>query len=583
MRLFATFLAAALVLTAAAVPAGAVPAPLEETVPGAAGHEVSSDLVLRIQRGLSRLGFYTGRAHGRLDAKTRAAIRVYQQSRGDAPDGRATPGLADALDYALGVRHLLQRLDVTREEGRSEAREKLLAHPATRDLLDPERKAEAADPTRDPAPCFRRPTVLCLVTEARESAKAVFKAELRDWVLGDILIAEARAGLSERAMDTASRIKDPRLIVVALRDIAEAKAAGGDAEDAVAAAEIIPDAAKRAEALLAIAAIQVRRGDAAAAETTFARLAEAAGTLDDPVRRIELRTREAALRFEAGDKEFAAETLKAAEAEASALADTRRLNALRHVATAHAAIARSDRDLQALGDLGRAGAEMPVLMAAVNALAAAGELAPARAAAERLSEARFRALALGRLALAHHAVGETDTAMAAIDEAEQGLDRIEKPFARDFARSRLALARLALAAGSGDDSARRRGFERAVELARDVADARLRAETLWRISYDRRRGGDAEGAASVEPLAQRATDDILGDVSRVWMFADLALAEVNMHPKAAGAFFERALTTAERVRNPWARARSLAKLSTTLLTLVDPGRGRPPADGEVTP
>ena len=81
---------------------------------------------------------------------------------------------------------------------------------------------------------------MCLLSEALESAKAIGKAELRDWALGEILIAEARAGLGERAMETTSRINDPRLVMVALRDIAEAQAAGGNPEEALAAADIIP-------------------------------------------------------------------------------------------------------------------------------------------------------------------------------------------------------------------------------------------------------------------------------------------------------------------------------------------------------
>lgn len=578
-------LVTALALSAAAVamPAEAARVPVDEAPIAAGGRELSSDLVLRVQQALARLGLYTGREHGRLDARTQAAIRFYQQSRGRKPDGRPTPALADDLEYAVGVRQLMKRLDVSRESGQSEAREKLLSHPATRDLLDPERKAEAADPTRDPTPCFRAPTVLCLVTEAREGAKAVFKPELRDWVLGDVLTAEARAGLGERALETASRIGDPRLIVVALRDIAEAKAAGGDAAAALAAAEIIPDAEKRAEALIAIAAIQVRRGDSAEAETTFARLADTGRALDDPVRRIELRTREAALRFEAGDAEFAAEMLKAAEADAAALEGDVRLNALRHVAAAHAGTARGEDTLEILDGLGPAGGEMPVLMAAVRALAAAGELPPARAAAERISEPRFRAIALGRLALAHRAAGDGDAAVRSAGEAEQSAARIEKPFARDFAMSRLALVRAGLAAASDEPGRRDDGFGRAAALADGVADARLRAETLWRIADERRRAGDERGAEAVGALAQRATEEIVGDVSRVWMFADLAVAAADTHPETAQTFFARALSIAEGIDNAWARARSLAKLSTTLLTLVAPGRGRLDPDGGAMP
>lgn len=565
-----------LILTAAAPAAARTPA--DDAPTATEQQEVANELVLRIQRALSRLGFYTGREHGRLDEATRAAIRFYQQTQGLPVDGRATRPLADELDYAVDVRQLLKRLDVTRRSGRSAAREKLLAHPETRDLVAPERKSEVADPTRDASPCFREPTVLCLVTEARETAKAVFKPELRDWALGDILIAEARAGLGERAMDTASRIKDPRLIVVALRDIAEATAAGGDAEAALQAASIIPDAEKRAEALIAIGAIQLHRGDAGDAETSFARLADTVAALADPVRRIEFRCREAAVRFEAGDVEFAREMLTTAETDAAALDGDVRLNALRHVASAHAAIARSDAALETLDSLGPAGGEMPVLMTAVRSLTAAGQLVPARAAANRISEPRYRAVALGRLALAHVETGDVAAAGDTLAAANGEVARIEKPFAQDFARSRLALVHLRLAAVLDDTAARNAHADDAAELAGGIADARLKAQTLWQIATGRQRLGDPEGAAATEARAREATQEIVGDVSRVWMFAELALGESPAHPNAARAFFDRGIATAEGIKNAWARARALAKLSTTLLSLVAPGSGRD-ADG----
>jgi hypothetical protein len=77
---------------------------------------------------------------------------------------------------------------------------------ATRDLIKSGKSDDVADPTRDATQCFDQPATMCLNSEALESAKAIGKAELRDWALGEILIAEARAGLGERAMETASRI-----------------------------------------------------------------------------------------------------------------------------------------------------------------------------------------------------------------------------------------------------------------------------------------------------------------------------------------------------------------------------------------
>ncbi len=213
-----------------------------------------NDLVLRVQKALARLGMYKGPADGRMTAETKAAVRKYQTSAGARVTGRINKKLVDELENSIQVRLLLKRLDKVRIDNMSAARDALLKHPATRDLVTG-KKDGVADPTREKAACQENVTVRCLLTEALESAKAVFKPELRDWALGEILVAQARAGLGPEAMRAAGRIRDPRLIIVALRDIAEAQAMSGLNERALAAADIISDPVKQSEALAAIADI----------------------------------------------------------------------------------------------------------------------------------------------------------------------------------------------------------------------------------------------------------------------------------------------------------------------------------------
>ncbi len=221
---------------------------------------LTDPLVAKIQDTLSRLGFYRGPVDGAMNRKTEKAIRAYQRHAGLPVTGEATEKLLGSLETGDKVGALLQRLEETRRRTKDAARQALLGNPETRRLLqkDPD---IAADPTRDPTPCYRDPTVSCLLGEASESAKAVFRNEMRDWVLGEILVVQARAGFTPDAMETARRIADPRLIMVALRDIAEARATAGRGSDALAAVEIIPDTVKQGEAIAAIAAIQARRND----------------------------------------------------------------------------------------------------------------------------------------------------------------------------------------------------------------------------------------------------------------------------------------------------------------------------------
>lgn len=54
--------------------------------------------VEELQTRLNALGFDSGEPDGRVGPNTRAAIRAFQQSRGLATDGYASPGLLDAMD-----------------------------------------------------------------------------------------------------------------------------------------------------------------------------------------------------------------------------------------------------------------------------------------------------------------------------------------------------------------------------------------------------------------------------------------------------------------------------------------------------
>ena len=206
LSLFSASTCAVAILCAASVhTAHASIPPFEEQAPKIDRLSASPN-VLRAQKALSKLGLYLGPEDGHLDQATRAAIRIYQRATGIDITGRITLDMIGKLEYAVGVRKLMRQLEEARSKSITDARSKLLSHPATRDLIKSGKSDDVADPTRDATQCFDLPATMCLLSEALESAKAIGKAELRDWALGEILIAEARAGLGERAMETASRI-----------------------------------------------------------------------------------------------------------------------------------------------------------------------------------------------------------------------------------------------------------------------------------------------------------------------------------------------------------------------------------------
>ncbi len=86
--------------TAAAKPAPVPPAPVPATAtqsPSEAQQQTA--LVTEIQRGLARLGIYTGAIDGKTGGRTSAAIAKYETAAGLKPTGHATPELLYALQH----------------------------------------------------------------------------------------------------------------------------------------------------------------------------------------------------------------------------------------------------------------------------------------------------------------------------------------------------------------------------------------------------------------------------------------------------------------------------------------------------
>ncbi len=565
----------AVLMSAAALACGLAAAPVLGAIPPYATARESplrfrqaDETVLRIQKALSAIGLYVGPVDGRMNAQTEAAIKVFQRLRGLKADGIASENIANLLDTGEKVGELLDRLEKARREDVDAARKALLAHPATRDLVLGAGD-EAADPTRDPAPCFRKPTVRCLLTEAVDSSKAIPKTELRDWALGEILAAQAKAGLGREALETVRRIGDPRLIMVALRDIAEGQAVGGRAAEALAAAEIIPDIVKKTEAYAAVGDLLARHGRKDAAATAVERMLTLADDLGDPVQRVQFRAKAATILALAGDEAAAGRHLAAAERLARDETPPQAVGrALRHVAAAMADLRDTDRAMAILKDVPDESDRVTVLMSTATRQADAGDAAAALAIADSIEEVRYRAVVLGRIAVAQARAGDTAAADTTIETALAAVDRIKMPYARSYAVAKIVLSLADIGAGS-TKGAGGAAFDRAAETAERIGDAQMRAQTLWAVAAARSRAGDAEGAAKTEALAEDATAAIKSTVNRVWMFGDVAvLRAFEGSPEAAWRAFDRGLAVAETVTNAWGRARVLARLAQTLVHLV---------------
>jgi hypothetical protein len=525
----------------------------------------AGSVVSRIQKALEKAGLYHGTVTGRMNAATRTAIRAHQRRSGLKVDGLATPNLANHLETAVKVDALLRRLSRARSTNIEAARQALLSRSETKHLVTKPNK-EVADPTRDSAPCFQKPNVACLIEEASESAKAVFRAEMRDWVLGEILVVQTKAGFVDQAMNTVRRIHDPRLVMVALRDIAKTQAVAGRTREAIEAVDIIPDVSKQIEALADIAAIQAERADGEGARATIARLLAILEGVKDPLAHIINRAKVAVISAQSGDARAAEDHLRVAESLARARTlSGERARALRHVASALAETGNPPRAMDVLGQVGDDAQRTPVLISAATAHARAGNATRALAIAEDIEAERYRAIVLSRIALAQIRAGDETAARDSMAKARSAADDITSPYAKAFAFSRIALAKLEVAIlDSG--KVRTNGFEDAVVAAGRIGDHRLRAHVLWSIRAEMTRAGITKGAARTAQLADEASADIKSPLSRIWMFTDVALGHAAADElDAARKAFNRGLNIAKKIDNAWTRSRALGRLAGTLL------------------
>ncbi len=521
-------------------------------------------LVMRLQKALSANGLYFGPIDGYMNRDMKKAISRYQKKAGLKIDLRVTEGLIEKLETGAKVGLLLRRLEAVRSDNIKAARAALMSRPETRDLLI-NKESEVADPTRDPSSCFASPTARCLLDEAVASTKAISRPEMRDWALGEVLVAQAAAGFSKGAITTVSRINDPRLIMVALRDIAMAQAGAGRDDEALAAVKIIPDIGKQLEAYAQIAAIQAERGGAETVVGTVGKLIAILKKEKRIIKRIAFRTRVAVIMKRIGKGKAASDNIDLAETLARSYGVSSKDNeGLRMVAAALAKMGNPERALALLKEVGGDVAGTSVLVSAATAQARAGDDAGALATSESIEAMRYRAVVLSQIALAQASKGTTADRRRAnqtLDKALAAAESIKPAFAHDFALGRIAMAMAGIILPGGN-------FDRSLKTARAIKDDRLRAHILWSVSAVQRRLGDVDGARKTETMAKAATALIKSSLSKIWMFSEIALSYAKEgETSSAWAAFWRAMPIAGAIRNSWARARALSRLATTMIEL----------------
>ena len=537
-----------------------------ETVRSQARGVYPENLVRKVQQGLADQGFYLGPLDGRFGPKTEAAIRAYQKSADLPVDGVPSASLAIDLETGGKVGQLLNRLEKSRTATAQSAREALLSRPETRHLVNAPTTADSA--AHDSKACMARPEPKCLLIEASISAGDIEKPEMRDWALGEILTSQAKAGLAGDALGTTRRIHDPRLIMVALRDIAKAQAAGGHNAEAMAAVDIIPDLEQQVEAYVAIAEVQAINGQVSEAEKTVKHLVDYLRRMDNPLTKIQFRTRIAVIVYKANNEALSQKHVRAAEALVDTIHnESDRDEGLRYIAGAYAETGNPTMAMTVLKRVTNAGDDFPVLIAAATGLAQAGDAGEAMITADSIEAVRYRALVLARIASYQAGAGDLESARVALDKALLAAQKIKFPFAKAYAYSRIALALNDVGISASNDA---EFLSRALDATILIKDDRLRAHILWTIADERRRAQDTAGTSLALEQAQLATDDIKSPFSRVWMLCDIAVDRAQRQEiDAAWALFGDAMIEAKSITHPWGRARALSKVAGTMTILTD--------------
>jgi peptidoglycan hydrolase-like protein with peptidoglycan-binding domain len=539
--------------------------------PKSSGHltvtPIPESMISKIQTALRKIGIYRGPIDGRVNNETKQAVRKYQKMHGLKVNGNISKSLANLLDTGSRVDTLLKQIDRARKNNIQTACEALLNNPETKHLLK-DNSDDRANPVRDSKSCFKKPTAKCLLFEAAESAKSIYKKEMRDWALGELLVAQTMAGLINEAMITTRRIHDPRLIVVALRNIAEAQAIARRDEEALAATKIIPDPLGRSEAYTAIAEIQAKhKGDGNdLILLTIKLLHSDLKKIKDPLKQLYFLTRAATALSNTGHQKKAQLYLQeASELAKHKLSARTYQTALRYIAIAFADLGLPNEALALLKEVKGKAERTPVLVRTATAQARAGKAMSAITTATDIKTLRYRAVVLSQiaesLAKQKHTVQAWRTIHLAIDAAQD----IKLPFAHSFAFSGITRALTKIGAAEGKTS---RAFSKAKEIIKKVRDGRLRAHGLWVITAEQRRAGTFTKAEETQHQAENETDEIKSHLSRIWMLSDVAESHLKNDEKAAArAVLKKAIKSARLITNAWERTRALAKVAVLWLTI----------------
>lgn len=510
-----------------------------------------SPLVRMIQVHLAERGLYSGPVGGTMTPETEKAIKAYQEIVGLTPDGLPSEELLNKLNSTQGAaKELVSKLDAARKTQIAAARAALEQEFGADWARTRNAEAAVSGPV-DAEACLASPVPSCLISLALGSADRIQKSDLRDWALSHIVEAQVRSGFSADALETARSITDPRSVIAAVSSIAVGLAHSGQTVEAVKAAERVPDKTLRDKALRAVSEGQAGAGDASAASDTAARIR-------NPSERLPALIASARAEIEAGRLD------RAAALRGKAAADLKQLKSgsLRDFATG--LLAQLDTELgqieaakTLIGEI-RNRTERSLALAEIASIEARN--GRSTSADQLLSEAKSGLTcpihradcqhAHARLAIAEAELGNSQAAIAIVDELNPG-------FTRSFAHSGVAVA-----------TARAGLAEEAEDIAADIADMHSRLDALIGIAEAMNAAGDQSNALRVESAAAVFARTLENPVERAFSLIDLArLAARTGGTDLAAALLKEATAIARDVDDPFGQTRSFSRIAVALAAL----------------
>jgi len=530
------------------------------------GPGYNSALVKAIQENLAKQGYFLGAVDGVFGPETEGAIRAYQKSAGLAVDGKPSTSLSDNLQTGGKVGELLKKLEKAKNRSMDAAKQALLSRPETRNLIEGDFDAGALI-KHDWNKCVEKTTPRCLLIEASIAVDEIEKPEMKNWSLGEILAAQAKAGLAEDAMNSARRIHDPQLIMVALRDIAKSQAEAGRHAEAMEAVDIIPDINGQIEAYISITEIMARKGNKQLSYETSEHLLEYLDKAKEPLNKAAIMSRLAVILYNNDEEERSKKYIDDALSIARRINDDHlREKALRHVAAALAESGDPTRALKIIKGAKNGADDVPILMAAATSHALSGRADIALSTADAIEAVRYRSLVLSKIAAYQAGAGMINDSVETLGKALDAAKTIRFPFAKAYAMSRIALSYndVGISAGDGKDL-----MAKSLEVADLVSDDRLRAHIIWAIADERKRA-ESNFYDLAHDKAIAATKDIKSSLSRVWMLCDISEARAEKGDiDGAWDLYDQAKKEAIKIDHPWGRSRALAKVALTLSGLAD--------------